>query len=251
MSETTDPQGGAAAAAEPAAPAETTTEAPAPAETGAAETGGDNPEQPKPSRADRRIAALSARLSAGEQERARLAAELDAYRRQANPAQPPQPPRPEDIPRLVEERVGQELTQRMAQERAQTFHEQGRAAFPDWADRCQSLMQMGADPQLAELLIETPGGPKVAAALADDPEEMERIAGLKTERARAIALGRYAAGLEASPGRAPARPTSRAPEPIRPVGNGAARVTFNEQTATTQQLVDYYARQAMERRNAR
>ncbi|HEX3574572.1 MAG TPA: hypothetical protein VHU42_08240 [Rhodopila sp.] len=193
MSGTTDPQGGAATAAEPAA---TETEATAPANTGAADTteaseASEGTEAtPKPSRTDRRIAALSARLSAGEQERARLAAELERARSDGRPKAPPRPVTPEDIPRIVEERVQAQLAQRLVQERADRFHEAGRAAFPDWADRCASLMQMGADAQIAELLIEAPDGPKVAAALADDPEEMERIAGLKSERARAIALGR-------------------------------------------------------------
>ncbi|HEX3574571.1 MAG TPA: hypothetical protein VHU42_08235 [Rhodopila sp.] len=49
----------------------------------------------------------------------------------------------------------------------------------------------------------------------------------------------------------PAPRTTRAPAPIRPIGNGSARVAFNEATATTQQLVDFYAKQALERRNAR
>jgi hypothetical protein len=242
---TTDPQGGAAPAAEPAA---TETEATAPADAGAA-TETTETEQPKPSRVDRRIAALSARLSAGEQERARLAAELERTRTQA-PRQP-SPVTPEDIPRLVE----QQVAERLERDRADRFHEAGRASYPDWQDKCAALMQMGADAQIAQLLIETPDGPAVAAALADDPEEMERIAGLRTERARAIALGRFAASMEKkAPAGAPAagaRRTTQAPPPIRPIGGGTARAAFNEATATTQQLVEYYAKQAAERRNAR
>jgi hypothetical protein len=242
MSDTTDPQGGA----EPAAPAPEI-EAPAPAETSAA-TEPETPAEldpPKPSRTDRRIAALSARLSAGEQERARLAQEVEQYRRQGQP-QPDKPITAEDIPRIVEERVAAQLAQRVAAERAEQFHASGKATFSDWQDRCQSLMQMGADAGFAELLIETPGGAKVAGALADDPEELERITGLKSERARAIALGRYAAALET---REPQpKPANKLPPPIRPISGATARTPFNEATASAQQLVDFYSKQAMQKR---
>ena len=253
MSDTTDPQGGANPA-EPAAPAPET-EAPAPAETGAApEAEAPAEPEPKPSRVDRRIAALSARLSAGEQERARLAQEVEQYRRQNQP-QPDKPITVDDIPRIVEERVAAQLAQRVAAERAEQFHASGKAAFPDWQDRCQSLMQMGADAGFAELLIETPGGAKVAGALADDPEELERITGLKTERARAIAIGRYAAALEtreptpSSEARAARTiPVNKLPPPIRPINGATARTPFNETTATPQQLVEFYSKQAMQKR---
>lgn len=246
MSETieTAPQDGGALAPEPAV----TTEAPAPAETGAASDTTDDttPEPAKPSRTERRIAALSARLSAGEAERNRLAAELEQYRRQA-PPQPERPPTAEDIPRLVEQRVAAELEQRLGKERADRFHEQGRAEFKDWQDKCQSLISMGADAQFAQLLLDAPDGVKVAAALADDPEAMEAIAALKTERGRALALGRFAATLEAKPA-APVRSVSRAPAPIRPV-TGSAKAEFNEYLeADASKLSEYYARQHMERR---
>lgn len=238
----TDPQDGAAPA-EPAAPTET--QASAPAADGAATETPAEPEPPKPSRTDRRIAALSARLSAGEQERQRLAQEVEQYRRQSQP-QPDKPITPDDIPRIVEERVAAQLAQRVEQERAEAFHASGKAEFKDWTERCQSLMQMGADAQFAQLLIETPDGAKVAGALADDPEELERITGLKSERARAVALGRYAATLET---REPAaKPANKLPPPIRPINGATARTPFNETTATAQQLVDFYTKQAMQKR---
>ncbi len=54
---------------------------------------------------------------------------------------------------------------------------------------------MGADANFAQLLVEMPDGVRVAGALAADPAEVERIAGLRSERARAVALGKYAATL--------------------------------------------------------
>jgi len=80
----------------------------------------------------------------------------------------------------------------------------------------------------------------------EDPEAVERIASIKTERGRAISLGMYAALLaEKEP--PPRRAVSRAPAPIRPV-NGAARTELLPQQMTSEQLVEYYSREAMARR---
>jgi hypothetical protein len=242
MSETTDPQDGATQA-EPAATDDTTPIAPG--TEGAATEPVVEPEH-KPSREDRRIAALTARLAAGENERARLAGELDAYRRKT-PTEPDKPLTVEDIPRVVEEKVAAEVARRAEIAKVEGFHAAGRAAYPDWQDRCSSLMAMGADPEFAKLLVETEDGAKIAAALADDPEELERIVGLKSDRGRAMALGKYAAEMAGKP--APvSRSVSRVPPPIRPLGNGAVRTEFNESKATAQELVEYYTKQENKRR---
>ncbi len=262
MSDTrTAPQGGADPVAEllgddyAAESAATEREAPAPATEGAAtdpaETTTDPRVKPedeatdpqKPSRADRRIAAMSARLA--EQGR-----ELDALRRaqQQPPRQPEAMPQtPEELERLVDQRAGQIAAARAAQERAERFHAEGRKAHADWNERCQSLMQMGADAGMAEMLIELPDGARVAGALADDPEALERIAAIKTERGRAISLGMYAASLESKP-TPPVRRPSNAPTPIRPLNGGQQRAEFNEYTATPDQLRDYYDLQAKKAR---
>jgi hypothetical protein len=252
MSETTttDLQGGADTPAEPAA---TETEAPAPAETGAVTETNEaegKKESARPSREDRRWAVLSAKLSAAEQERGRMAAELDQMRRGAQP-QFQEPQLTPDQQAFVDRRVQQAVEARAEQERVDRFHEAGRAAYgpKDWQERCNSLMQMGADQGLAALLVEAPDGARVAAALADDPEELERIAGLRTERARAIALGKFAAGLADRP--APqSRAVSKAPPPIKPISSGGARTEFNayDPNLNTQQLVDFFTREAMKAR---
>jgi hypothetical protein len=250
MSETTEtaPQGGADPA-EPAAPVITgSTEAPAPADTGAATETTETTEQPKPSRADRRIAALSARLSAGEQERARLAQELDRFRR-GEPAEQQQQYIPPELQPVIRREVEAGIEAARSQERVQAFHAAGRAAHADWAEKCQSLIQMGADAGFSQLLVETPEGHKVAAALADEPEELERITALRSDRARAIELGKFAAKIEGRPA-PPRRALSQAPPPIRPIG-GSRTVEPSEATMTAQQLVDFYSKQALEARMRR
>ncbi len=244
MSETeTAPQGGPTG--EPAVD-DPTASAPA-GQSGAATEAEPNAEPTeetqKPSRADRRIAAMSARLA--EQGR-----ELDALRRAAH--QPPRQPEampqtPEELERLVEQRAEEIVATRAAQETAERFHAEGRRAHADWTERCQSLMQMGADAQLSMLLVEMPEGARVAGALADDPEALERIVAIKTERGRAISLGMYAAALAAKPV-PPVRRTSNAPAPIRPLSGGQARAEPNEHTMTSEQLVEHYSREAMRAR---
>jgi hypothetical protein len=245
MSETeTGPQPGGEA---PEA-AVTETEATAPVDAGAAtETETETKpteEQPKPSRADRRFAAMSARLAA-------QAAEIEELRRggqQSPPAAPTALPQtPEELQAVVRAEASKLAAEERTRERVAAFHAAGQAAHSDWAERCQNLQAMGADAQMSHILIEMDDGARVAGALADDPEALERIAGIRTERGRAIALGKFAASLpEARPARTP---VSRAPAPIRPV-TGVANPTFNEYTASAEQLMEFYSKQAMERRRA-
>jgi hypothetical protein len=195
---------------------------------------------------DRRIAQLRARLGAAEREQARQAAELAFYREQAQRV-----PQAEETPeqRYARERA-QIRTEVEQQIRTETFHQQGASAYGDWKQKCDDLVKMGADAGFAQLLVEMPDGVKVAAALANDPDQVEHIANLRSERARAVALGKYAATLDADDGstRAPraAPQVTRAPAPIRPV-TGRAAPTFNEYTADGQTLVERYMRQNLEK----
>jgi hypothetical protein len=251
MSETeTGPQPGGEA---PEA-AVTETEATAPVDAGAAtETEAETDEKREDrrraqlsAREEKRIAQLSARMAA-------LAARNDELERRIQQPPPPRPVElpqtPEEFERLVEQRAEQKADEKAARARAVAFHQQGIAEHGKdaWAVRCNNLQAMGADAGMAQLLIEMPNGPRVAASLADDPEELERIAAISTATGRAIALGQYAATL-AAPARRTA-PVSRAPAPIRPV-TGVANPVFNEYTASAEELMDYYSKQAMERRRA-
>lgn len=221
---------------------------------------GEQPEDQREARDrerdDRRVASLRARLGAAEREREAQRAELEFYRQRAQ-QQPPGPETPEQAYARERAQIRAEVE---AQIRAERFHEQGAGEYGDWRQRCDDLVKMGADPGFAQLLVEMPDGVRVTAALANDPDAVERIAGLRSERARAVALGKYAATLEAggdAPNGAPrearvvipprAAPVTRAPAPVRPV-NGRANPVFNEYTASAQQLVDRYVRQNMERR---
>jgi hypothetical protein len=233
MSETTETE---------ATPAVEPTPTPSP-ESPPTETAEQTPEEQR-DKEDRRIAQLRARLGAAEREREAQRAELEFYRRQVA-AQAPADETPEQ--RAMRERAAIRAEVE-AQIRTETFHQQGAAAYGDWKQKCDDLVAMGADPGFAQLLVEMPDGVKVAAALAGDPSEVQRIANLRSERARAVALGKYAATIEGdTPSRpATAAPVTRAPAPIRPV-TGRAAPTFNEYSADAQTLVDRYMKENLER----
>lgn len=222
-------------------------EATAPVENGAAAE--QQAEERKPSYAERRIAVLTARMTAQQREIEELRQAREAMTQRQEPQAFPQTP--EELERLIDQRAEAKAAQKAAQDRAQAFHEAGRSQYADWHDRCSSLIQMGADAGFSQLLVEMPEGARVAAALADDPEELERIAGLRTERARAIALGKFAASLPAqTPAAAPRRRTSNAPAPIRPV-NGTANAAFDPyRSDDPEALVDYFRAQDAARRKA-
>src|SRR5580765_7586277 len=238
MSETTEGQ--PAAEPEPT-PAPAPEAAPAP-ETDAPE---QTPEEQKEARdkEDRRIAQLRARLGAAEREREALRAETEFYRRQAQQQAP--------VEETPEQRYQRERAQIRGevehQIRTEQFHNQGQSAYADWKQRCDDLVSMGADAGFAQLLVEMPDGVKVAAALSSDPEAVERIANLRTERARAVALGKYAATVEDAPMRTAAAPRqiTQAPAPVRPV-TGRANPQVNEYRLSAHQLVEKYSREAMD-----
>jgi hypothetical protein len=206
----------------------------------------------------RRVAQVRARLAAAERERDALRAEAEFYRQRAQPVAPE-----DETPEQRYQRERGAMRQEVeAQIRTETFHQQGATQYGDWKQRCDDLVAMGADAGFAQLLVERPGGEgvRVAAALAADPDAVERIANLRSERARAVALGKYAATIEDAThdrsrpngvnGVAVAPAVTRAPAPVRPV-TGRASPQFNEYTATAQQLADFYMRQTLEKQQRR
>jgi hypothetical protein len=208
---------------------------------------GDTPEEPKLSGTDKRLAKLTARLSAGEAERAQLRAELDRIRR-GEPVQQPQAAQiPPEWRPVIDRAVAQQVEQLQLEAKMQAFHAAGRAEHADWNDMCKSLIDMGADTPLSMLLVDMPQGHKVAAALHEEPEELERIAALRSERARTLELGKFAARVEGMPNLQRPRAAAAAPSPIRPV-TGSARVEPDPYRMDAQQAVAYYSKLDMESR---
>jgi hypothetical protein len=177
---------------------------------------------------NRRLGQIT-RQKYAEKERAaaleRRLAEMEARISQAN-GEPGQNGVPQDW--MQHPQVRQAIEARAAEEaRVQAFLQAGASEFPDWDKRRHDLIEMGADANMAQLLVEMPQGHRVAAALYDHPDELERIADLKTERARAVELGKFAARVEArraaSVSPQPPRRASSLPPPITPPATTRAK----------------------------
>jgi hypothetical protein len=199
-------------------------------------------EKEQASRYDKRIGYLRSQATQAARDRDEMAARLAALEAQVRGNVHPQQQIDPQVQALIEQEAQRRAEAQRTQERINTFHSAGRDAYPDWQQRCSDLQAMGADAQIAALLVEIPDGHRVAAALRDAPEEIEHIASLRGERARAVALGQFAEKASR-----PLRNVSKAPAPPKPIA-GRASPTFVQQQATTDQLVEYYAREAMERR---
>jgi len=224
MSETTEPQEGVP-------PEEPPPETEAPPEKTEREIGWE-----------RRINRLTSRVTSVSRERDELAGRLAALEQRANGQSQGQELSPE-IQHMIRAEAQRLAAADREAERTTAFHAAGQKAHEDWPERCQNLMAMGADPQIAQLLVEMPDGARVAGELSDDPEALERIAAIRTERGRAIALGQYAAKLEGKQ----TRTVSRAPKPPTPV-TGRTSPKFDEYNASAQELVERYMKQQMEQR---
>jgi hypothetical protein len=245
MSETTEPT---------PAPEPEPTPTPAPESTPETDEPGPAKEadEERQSRGDRRFAELTARLSAAERREQAREAELEFYRRQIA-AQAPQDDTPEQAAQRLRMQVRAEVE---AEIKKDNLHAQGNAQYPDWGQRAQRVVDMGGDAQFAQLVLDMPPGEavKVVAALSEDPEALQRIVDLRSERARAVALGKYAATIDDAPpaqrSNGPAPQVTRAPAPIRPV-TGRASPTFNEYTADGNTLVDRYMKQHLDQQQRR
>ena len=96
-----------------------------------------------------------------------------------------------------------------------------RSTAGDFDDVLAAVEHIEIPPEIQRALIEYDNGPQLAYALAKEPKELARIARIESPRAALRELGKFEARMSAQA--APARPpVSRAPEPIRPVGGGAA-----------------------------
>jgi len=201
-------------------------------------------EQETESRFNKRIGALRAQLGTAARERDEMAARVAALEQQMRDGgQPAAQPDPQ-LEAVINQEAERRAEARRVQDRINTFHEAGRNAYPDWSQRCTELQGMGADAMIAQLLVEMPDGHRVAGALHEDPDALMHIASMRGERARAMALGQYAAKLEAQP----TRNVSRVPAPPKPV-SGRAQTRYDPYLETDpNKLVDIYMKEAMEKR---
>ena len=212
------------------------------------ENGEDQPEEqpPPPARKggfQRKIERLTRQVEElSERERRLLAGVQQPPQQQRPPVDAA--PRQEDYPdydawdnarieyrvaQALESRERQAAQQRIAQEQAeqvQGWHSrvgQFKQQTEDFDDVLESVDHIQIPRPLQMAIMEDEMGPRLAYELARNPEAFARIAKLPSPLAAIKALGEFKAGITTAKAAPPQRkPVSNAPEPIRPVANGAS-----------------------------
>ena len=138
---------------------------------------------------------------------------------------------PANFDSLVKQEASRQIAAEKTKERGQGFLNAGVKDYGGdaFTEKCNMVAAMGAgdSPEFMQLITDPeiiPNGHKVVAALADNPEEAQRILSLEPIK-MAAALTRFA---NAAPPKAPAA-LSSAPAPIKPVG-GSAKASTPEDT---------------------
>jgi hypothetical protein len=130
-----------------------------------------------------------------------------------------------DLDTLAERKAEQIVANREFAKKVNTWAEAGKKEFKEeFNEKCNFLADLGAAkrPDFMHIITDTDlikDGHKVVVALADDPEEAERILSLSPVKMSA-ALVKFADKI----GKPKAKPLSNAPEPIKPI-NGTAKAS--------------------------
>lgn len=106
-------------------------------------------------------------------------------------------------------------------EREKSFEE----THEDYREVLESVDSIQLSVTVKEAIVTSDVGPALAYELAKNPKELERICALGNSNAAARELGKIEARLESkAPDKAEPKKTTKAPEPITPVGSKGASV---------------------------
>ncbi len=130
--------------------------------------------------------------------------------------------RPEQFEQLIEKRAEALVARREFENRSKSWIEAGNKEFGpgEFMEKCNEVAALGAGDSAEFMSLITdadiiPDGHKIIAALADNPEEAQRILSLDPVR-MAAALAKFSATAKA-----PEKKISQAPAPIKPIGGTA------------------------------
>lgn len=116
-----------------------------------------------------------------------------------------------------------EAQAKVQQTREEAWNERqasARISMPDY-DEVVGLSDLQISPHVAETLLDSEQGPALAYHLAKNPDVAERINGL-SPLAAAREIGRIEASISSKAATAPAKPVTKPPAPISPVGQRSA-----------------------------
>lgn len=154
------------------------------------------------------------------------------------------------VDKRFKERTEKEATERTQAERGKiekTFRERSQKAATEVDDfeDVLSASEAPMTPQMAEAIMHSELGPKLAYHLAKNPEEAERIAALPAAR-QATEIGRLETKIESAP---PPKKPSNAPAPIAPVGGKDIKADAEpDASKNPKEWVDWRNREVMKKR---
>lgn len=195
---------------------DTTAAAPAP------ESVTDEPKPAQPDWAKKRIDQLTKNWREEQRQKEALAERLAAFEKPVDDtaaAPAANAPKPEEIAALIQQEAkrlaGELMTQSEAKKAQDDFGAKGAAKYKDWIDRCNAMVDIGANerPEFLQAVTLMDDGPDILANLADNPNEAMRILRLPAMN-MAIELAKVSSKLSAAP--AP-KTISSAPRPITPI----------------------------------
>ncbi len=138
------------------------------------------------------------------------------------PDAPAAPFKPEQFEQLIDQRAHALVAQREFEKRSKSWIEAGNKEFGpgEFMEKCNEVAALGAGDSAEFMSLITdadiiPDGHKIIAALADNPEEAQRILSLDPVR-MAAALAKFSATAKT-----PEKKISQAPAPIKPIGGTA------------------------------
>lgn len=175
-----------------------------------------------------RINQLTRQKNEEKQRAEALQAEIAALK-PAEGAEQPKPFDPKQFEQLIDQAAERKVLQQQAISRQKGFLEAGNREFgaQDFMEKCNEVAALGAGDSADFMQFITdpdivPEGHKVLAALADQPEEAQRILAMPPIK-MAGALARFAATAKV-----PEKQISKAPPPIKPIGGTAKSSTPND-----------------------
>lgn len=171
--------------------------------------------------------------------RAKTAEEKLATVKQATTEEPAEAApafKPEQFEQLIDQRADAKVAQREFETRSRAWIAAGNKEFgpTEFMEKCNEVAALGAGESREFMSIITdpdiiPDGHKVVAALADNPEEAQRILSMDPIRMSA-ALTKFATTTKV-----PEKKISQAPAPIKPIGGTAKASTAPSDTDSTKE----------------
>ena len=120
-----------------------------------------------------------------------------------------------DVQAMARQEANRIVAERSFDEKCNKVYADGMKDFPDFNEAVRNLQMVGVNKQFLELATDSDAGAKLLHHLAQDLDEASRIAALSP-----VQMARELTRLEMKLSTPTAKPVSKAPEPINPIGRG-------------------------------